>query len=84
MLHIIQSLPGAILVNHLGLVQPVEGLSQRIVVSVTYAANRCIEACLCQPFGIADREILAVSVAVVDNAFGFAASPQRLLKRVQD
>ena len=72
------------LVNHLCLVQPVEGLSQRIVVSVTHAAKRGIAACLCQPLCVADRERLTASVAVVDNAFGLAASPQHLLKRVQD
>jgi hypothetical protein len=45
-------------VNQLGLVQPVDGLGQRVVVAVTPAAHRRPYACLVQAFGVADADVL--------------------------
>lgn len=54
-------------VDPLGLVQTVDGLSQCVVVAVALAANRGLNASLCQPLGIADRDVLAATVAVMDQ-----------------
>src|ERR687886_1592472 len=43
---------------HLGLVQAVDRLRERIVVAVTHAADRGFNAGLGEPLGVADRHIL--------------------------
>ena len=61
-------------VNQLGLVQSVDGLSQGVVVAVALATDLGLNTGLCQSLGIADRDVLTATVAVMDQA----ASAMRL------
>ena len=53
--------------NQLGLVQPVDGLNQGVVVAVTTAADRGFDASFSQPFGVANRNVLDAPVVVIDQ-----------------
>lgn len=55
-------LPGALAVNQLGLVQPVDGFGQRVVMTVAPAAYRWSDAYLIQPFGVANADVLTACV----------------------
>lgn len=57
-LHGFPGLPGAPAVNQLGLVQPVDGLGQRVVVAVAPTAHRGLYARLVQAFGVANGNVL--------------------------
>lgn len=54
-------------VNQLGLVQPVDGFGQGVVVAIALATNRGLDAGLGQSLGVADRDVLAATIAVVDQ-----------------
>ena len=69
--YVVESSPGTMLPDHLSLVQPDERFAQGVVVTVTSASYGRLDACLGQPFGIADAEILG----------GFKASRARSLRR---
>ena len=58
-------LPRPAPVDDLGLVQPVDGLGQGVVVTVTGGADRGLDASLCQALAVADRDVLAAAVAMV-------------------
>ena len=47
-------LPRAAAMDHLGLVQAIDRLGQRVVVAVALAANRRFDAGLCQSLGVAN------------------------------
>jgi hypothetical protein len=44
--------------DHLGLVEAIDGFREGIVVTVAYTADRRLDACLRQALGILDREVL--------------------------
>ena len=45
--------------------QAVDRLGEGVVVTVTNAADRGFDACLSQPFGVFDRQILTATVTVM-------------------
>jgi hypothetical protein len=54
-------------VNQLGLVQPVDGLGQCVVVAVATAADLGFDAGFCQPFGVPDGNVLRFSIGVMNQ-----------------
>ncbi len=72
--------------NQLGLVQPVDGLGEGVVVAVTPAAHRRLDAGLRQSLAVASRHILRTPVAVVnERAIALRLTGiQSLLERVQN
>src|SRR5262245_50262609 len=72
------------MVNDLGLEQSDDRLGQRVVIRVADAADRWLDARLFQALSVTNREILAAPVAVMNYSLGVRASPQSLLKRIQD
>lgn len=71
--------------DHLGLVQTVDGLGQRIVVGVADAAHRRFQAGLDETLGVANRHVLGPPVAVMYRPIraNRLARVQRLLQRVE-
>ena len=71
--------------NDLGFVKPVDGLGERVVIAVADAADIGFNPGLKQPFRILYRDILAASVAVVDQAAAIQGPPvmQSLLQRIK-
>src|SRR3954468_14808544 len=57
-LHRLEGPPGTAPVDHLGLVEAVDGLREGVVKAVADAADRGLNAGLGQPFGVADRDVL--------------------------
>ena len=72
-------------VDHLGLVEPVDRLGERVVVAVADAADRRHEAGLGETLGVLDRDVLHAAIGVVDEtAAGDGLSiVERLLQRVE-
>ncbi len=67
--------------DHLGLVQAVDGLGERVVVRVADRADRALEPGRRETFGVADRRVLRSTIAVHDGADGIRPCVQRLLTR---
>src|SRR5690606_25863373 len=64
--------------------QPDHGFGQRVVVAVAHAAHRWLDASLDQAVRVADRQVLAAAVGMVDQRLlRRPASPHRLLERVE-
>ena len=84
-LHRLQASPRAAGSNHLGLVQPGDGLGQGVIVRIANAPDRLLDAGLGQAFGVADGEILRPSVAMMDQGVARAHHTvvQGLLERVE-
>ena len=61
--HFVYIFPGATVANDFSLVQPVDGLSQRIVVGIAHTSDRCFYSCLDQFVAVTDRQVLATPVA---------------------
>lgn len=59
----------------LGLEQAVDRLGKRVVVAVANAANRGLDACLGEAFGVFDRQIRAAAVAVVNPSHTLDRAP---------
>ena len=77
--------PGAALTDHLGLVQADDGVSQGIVVEIPDAAHRRFDPGLSQTLAIANRQVLAATVAVM-NQIALVTQLvviERLITRVQ-
>src|SRR5438105_3086439 len=72
-------------VDHLGLVQPVDRLGQRVVVGVADAAYRWLQAGLGQPLGVANRHVLHAPVAVMHEPIGIDRTTgiERLFKSIE-
>ncbi len=72
-------------VDDLGLVEPVDGLCQRIVIAVADAADRGLDAGLGQALGVLDRDVLAAAIGVMDKAGSFDRPPlmESLLEGVE-
>ena len=69
--------------DHLRLEQPDHRFGQRIIVRVADGAHRRLHAGLGQPLRVPDRQILAPTVAVVHQAIGVGARPDRLLECIE-
>ena len=71
--------------DHLGLVEAVDGLGERVVVAVADAADRRLDAGLGQALGVLDRDVLAAAIAVVDEPAAMDRPPimQSLLQRIE-
>ena len=71
--------------DDLGLGEPVDRLGQRVVEAVADTADRGLAACLCETFGVADRQVLGPAVAVVDQPHALAgvAIMHRLLQGIE-
>lgn len=54
--------------NDLGLVKPVDRFCERVVIGVAYAPDRGVDACFCQPLGIANGHVLDTPLRVMHKA----------------
>ena len=72
--------------NHLGLVQPVDRLGQGVVVTVAFAAHRWLNASFCEPFAVANADVLRPSVGMMDQGAIALGLPgiQGLLQGIQN
>jgi hypothetical protein len=57
------------------LVEAVDGFGECVVVGISHAADRRLDADLGQALGVFDRDVLAASVAVVDQAAATNGTP---------
>ena len=70
--------------DHLGLVEPVDRLGERVVVAVADAADRRHQAGLGQALRILDRDVLDAAIGVMDEIAGDGlAIGERLLQCIQ-
>ena len=60
---ILFALPRALVLDELGLVEAVDCLSHRVVITVANASNRGIDFGFLKAFGVLDRQILNAFVA---------------------
>ena len=80
----IAAAPGSESMDDLGLVEAVDGFGECVVVRVADAADGRLDTGFDETVGVADGEVLAAAVAVMDEAaLGGSALVQRLFKRVQ-
>nr|GFB76894.1 hypothetical protein [Tanacetum cinerariifolium] len=71
-------------VDQLSLVEPVDGFGQGIVVAVSLAAYRRLDAGFCQAFAVLYRYVLRAPVAMMDQLVSFGLTGvQRLLQSVE-
>ncbi len=54
--------------NDFSLVKAVDGFGQSVVIAVSNTASRRLDAGLCQPLGILDRNLLNAAVRMVDQS----------------
>ncbi len=54
----LSALPGCSAMDQFGLIQPVNGLGQRVVVAVAAAADRRLDPRLGESFGVPTRDVL--------------------------
>src|ERR1035437_7740934 len=59
--------PGAPATDQLGLVQPVDGLGEGVVIAVALGADRVHDTCLGEAFGVSDGQVLDAPIAVMDQ-----------------
>ena len=55
-------LPRPAAVDHLGLLEPVDGLGKRVVVAVALGADRWLDACLGKTLAVADGQVLRPAI----------------------
>ena len=77
------ALPRSAPIDHFGLEERVNGLSEGVVVRVSFAANGRFDARLCKALGVANRKVLYAAVAVVDETFARSPCPEGLLKGIE-
>lgn len=66
--HAFESTPQTLPVDRLGLVETVERLGQSVVIAVANTSDRRLHSGFGKALGILDRDILAATVAMVDQA----------------
>ena len=73
-------------VDQLGLVQPVDGLGQGVVVAVATAAHQMLYARFCKPFGVPDGDVLRSSVGAMDQLVRqlWPTPTERLFQRIRN
>lgn len=64
----VHGFPRAFPPDDFSLVESVDGFGERIVITVTDAADRRLEACFCQTLCIPDADILTAAIRVMDKA----------------
>ena len=71
--------------DHLGLVKPVDGFGEGVVVAVADASHGRLDAGFGQALGVFDRHVLAAPVAVMHEPAAMDGPPimQRLLQRIE-
>ena len=71
--------------DQLGFVKAIDGLGERVVVTIADAANGRLNAGFGQAFGVFDRDILAAAITMVDEAAPMSrpALIQSLLKSIE-
>lgn len=82
-LDVLEPPPRAEMVDDLGLVEPVDGLGERVVIRITPTAHRGVDAGDEQAIRVADGEILRAAVAVMHERAIEVAVVQRLLQGVE-
>ena len=78
-------LPGAEELDDLGLEQADDAFGESIVIEITDAADRGVDARPGQPFGVSNRQVLATSVAVMDQlvSLGWCPLADGLIQGIQ-
>ena len=73
-------------VDHLGLVEAVDGLGQGVVVAVADAAYGRLDTGFGQTLGVFDRDVLAASITVMNKPSTVQRPPvmQRLLESIEN
>src|SRR5690625_6854333 len=66
-LHVLEATPWPLAVDHLCLEEADDRFGQSVIVAVSRAAHRGLNAGLGKPLGIADGEILNAAVAMMDE-----------------
>ena len=79
----VDAAPRPALANDFGLEEPDDAFRERVVVRVTDAPHRPLDSGLGQPLGIANREVLHASIAVVDQAVRARPRVERLLEGIE-
>jgi hypothetical protein len=71
--------------DHLGLVETVDGFGESVVIGISDAADRRLDASFSQALGVLYGYVLAAPVAVVHEAAAIDRPPlmQRLLQRIE-
>ena len=71
--------------DHLGLVETVDGFGESIVIGISDAADRRLHASFSQALGVFDRDVLAAPVAMVHEpaAMNRPSIMQRLFQRIE-
>src|ERR1035437_8055169 len=71
--------------DDLGLVEAIDGFREGIVVTITNAADRRLDACFRQALGILDRDVLAAPVAMMHEPAAMRRAPvmKGLLERIE-
>ena len=49
-----------------------DAFGERVVIGIADTADRGVDACLGQPLGVADRQVLAASVTIMDQLLRLA------------
>src|SRR5664279_2570409 len=78
-------LPRRAAMNQLGLVEPIDGLGQGVVVAVALAAHRRLDASFGQALAVADRHVLRTPVRMMNQAAVplWLTRPERLFQGVE-
>ena len=79
-LHGFEVAPWSSPMDDLGLVKTVDRFGESIVVTITNASDRRLDACLRQPFGIANGHILRAAVGMMNQPAAFDGPP--IMKRL--
>ncbi len=82
-LYCIKCLPWALLVNHFSLEKPYHAFCKRVAICVTDTAYGGCNPFLGKPIGVADGEILASMIAVVNECSFHLSRPYSLLECIQ-
>src|SRR5690606_30456896 len=82
-LDILEVAPRPVRADQLRLVEPVDRLGESVVVRVADAADRGCDPRLRQPLGVANRQVLHATIAVMNEIGNILAVMERLLERVE-
>ena len=75
--------PERVTVDELRLEDAVDAFGKRVVVAASDRADGCLEACLCEAFGVPDGEILGAAVAVMNQRTVDPSPVQGLLQGIE-
>lgn len=85
-LHSFKASPRSAAMDDLGLVKTADRFGESIVVTVANASDRWLDACLGQPFGIANGHVLRAAVGMMNQPATFDGPPimQCLVEGIED